>query len=108
MRDHGPGLDTEALEHVFDRFWQKDPARAGAGAGLGLPIVVAVAAEHDGAVTAANAPGGGAVFTLRLPLEPLPVATSTVPAHTTPAPTPPALQPSPASPNLSGPDRSTA
>ncbi len=48
VRDHGPGLDEEALSHVFDRFWQKDPARAGAGAGLGLPIVAAVAAEHDG------------------------------------------------------------
>ena len=53
----GPGLDDEALEHVFDRFWQKDPARSGAGAGLGLAIVAAVAAEHDGSVTAANAPG---------------------------------------------------
>jgi two-component system, OmpR family, sensor kinase len=82
VRDHGPGLDTEALEHVFDRFWQKDPARAGAGAGLGLPIVVAVAAEHDGAVTAANAPGGGAVFTLRLPLVPSPAPAQGAPIRT--------------------------
>jgi two-component system OmpR family sensor kinase len=70
VRDHGPGLDGEALAHVFDRFWQKDPARAGAGAGLGLAIVAAVAEEHNGSVTAANAPGGGAVFTIRLPLVP--------------------------------------
>jgi two-component system OmpR family sensor kinase len=70
VRDHGPGLDSEALAHVFDRFWQKDPARAGAGAGLGLAIVAAVAEEHNGSVTAANAPGGGAVFTMRLPLVP--------------------------------------
>jgi two-component system, OmpR family, sensor kinase len=82
VRDHGPGLDAEALEHVFDRFWQKDPARAGAGAGLGLPIVVAVAGEHDGAVTAANAPGGGAVFTLRLPLVPLPAPAQAAPIRT--------------------------
>ena len=72
VRDHGAGLDEEALGHVFDRFWQKDPARAGSGAGLGLAIVAAVAAEHDGVVAAANAPGGGAVFTLRLPLVPSP------------------------------------
>ena len=90
VRDHGPGLDTEALEHVFDRFWQKDPARAGAGAGLGLPIVVAVAAEHDGAVTAANAPGGGAVFTLRLPLVPSPAPAQAAPAQAAPAQAAPA------------------
>jgi two-component system OmpR family sensor kinase len=70
VRDHGPGLHGEALAHVFDRFWQEDPARAGAGAGLGLAIVAAVAEEHDGSVTAGNAPGGGAVFTIRLPLVP--------------------------------------
>jgi two-component system OmpR family sensor kinase len=68
VRDHGPGLDEEALAHVFDRFWQQDPARAGTGAGLGLAIVAGIAAEHSGKVTAANAPGGGALFTLELPL----------------------------------------
>lgn len=72
VRDHGLGLDEEAMAHVFDRFWQEDPSRAGAGAGLGLPIVAAVAAEHDGTVSTANAPGGGAVFTVRLPLVPSP------------------------------------
>jgi signal transduction histidine kinase len=40
------------------------------GAGLGLAIVAAVADEQDGSVTAANAPGGGAVSTIRLPLVP--------------------------------------
>jgi two-component system OmpR family sensor kinase len=68
VRDHGRGLDGEALEHVFDRFWQADRARAGAGAGLGLSIVAGIAHEHGGTATAANAPGGGARFTLRLPL----------------------------------------
>ena len=67
MRDHGPGLDPEALEHVFDRFWQADRSRTGSGAGLGLAIVAGIAAEHGGTVDAANAPDGGAVFTLRLP-----------------------------------------
>ena len=70
VRDHGPGLDEDALAHVFDRFWQKDASRSGQGAGLGLAIVAAVAAEHDGSVTAANAADGGAVFTVRLPLVP--------------------------------------
>jgi len=68
VRDHGPGLDDEALAHVFDRFWQADRARVGSGAGLGLPIVAAIAAEHGGEVTAANAAGGGAEFAVRLPV----------------------------------------
>lgn len=57
VRDHGRGLDPEALPHVFDRFWQADPARAGAGTGLGLSIVQGVVAEHGGTATAANARG---------------------------------------------------
>jgi two-component system OmpR family sensor kinase len=68
VRDHGPGLDDLAVAHVFDRFWQADKARAGTGAGLGLAIVSSIAAEHGGRATAANAPGGGAVFTIQLPL----------------------------------------
>ena len=68
VRDHGPGLDEEAQAHVFERFWQRDPARSGVGAGLGLAIVAAVVHEHQGTVGAANAPDGGAVFSLRLPI----------------------------------------
>ncbi|MEZ5235000.1 MAG: HAMP domain-containing sensor histidine kinase [Acidimicrobiales bacterium] len=67
VRDHGRGLDPDALAHVFDRFWQADAARVGRGAGLGLSIVAAIAAEHGGDVHAANHPDGGAVFTLTLP-----------------------------------------
>jgi two-component system OmpR family sensor kinase len=43
VRDHGSGLDDDAVAHVFDRFWQADRARTGVGAGLGLAIVVAIA-----------------------------------------------------------------
>ena len=68
VRDHGPGLDDDALAHVFDRFWQADKARVGTGAGLGLAIVASIAAEHGGRATAANAPDGGAVFTIQLPM----------------------------------------
>ena len=67
VRDHGPGLGPDALTHVFDRFWQADPARVGAGSGLGLSIVAGIATEHGGAVTVANADDGGAVFTIRIP-----------------------------------------
>jgi two-component system OmpR family sensor kinase len=72
VRDRGPGLGVDALEHAFERFWRADPARghrpgAPGGSGLGLAIVAAIAAAHGGAVDAANAPDGGAVFTLTLP-----------------------------------------
>ncbi len=68
VRDHGDGLDEDARDHVFDRFWQADRARVGAGAGLGLSIVDAIAHAHGGMASAANHPDGGAVFTIRLPV----------------------------------------
>jgi len=68
VRDHGPGLSSDALGHVFDRFWRADGARTRGGVGLGLSIVSAIAEEHRGVARAANAPGGGAEFTLELPV----------------------------------------
>jgi two-component system, OmpR family, sensor kinase len=70
VMDSGPGLSPEALEHAFDRFWRDDPSRARhlGGSGLGLAIVDAVVRAHGGAVTADNAPEGGARFTVRIPL----------------------------------------
>jgi two-component system OmpR family sensor kinase len=69
VRDHGPGLPNEAQQSIFDRFWRAEGGRerGKAGAGLGLAIVRAVLDAHDGEITAQNAPGGGAVFVVRLP-----------------------------------------
>lgn len=66
VRDHGPGLGDEALEHVFDRFW-RGTSGGSEGAGLGLSIVAGIARGHKGEVTAGNAEGGGALFVLRIP-----------------------------------------
>jgi two-component system OmpR family sensor kinase len=71
VRDHGPGLPAGDPRAVFERFWRGGSASRGredGGAGLGLAIVVAVVGAHGGEVDAANAPDGGAVFTVRLPL----------------------------------------
>ena len=68
VEDRGPGLDPDAIDHVFDRFWQADAARSTSGAGLGLAIVAGIAAEHGGRAEAANRDGGGAAFTLTLPI----------------------------------------
>ncbi len=67
VRDHGPGIDPADLPHVFDRFYRAPAARRTPGSGLGLAIVRQAAEAHGGAVTAAAAPGGGALMQLRLP-----------------------------------------
>ena len=68
--DEGPGLPDGAEEKVFDRFYRVDPSRArrSGGSGLGLGIVAAIVTDHGGSVEAANEPGHGARFTVRLPL----------------------------------------
>ena len=66
--DSGPGLSDGALDHVFDRFYRDDSARAGdAGAGLGLSIAKALVEAHGGRIWAENAPAGGACFRFTLP-----------------------------------------
>jgi two-component system, OmpR family, sensor histidine kinase MprB len=61
VRDHGPGFAEEDIPHVFDRFFRSDRARALPGSGLGLAIVRQAAEAGGGWVSAANAPGGGAL-----------------------------------------------
>ena len=70
VRDHGTGIAEQDLPHLFNRFYRGANARGLQGSGLGLAIVRQVAAQHGGSVTAANAPDGGAVFTLSLPAMP--------------------------------------
>ncbi|WP_425388665.1 ATP-binding protein [Amycolatopsis jejuensis] len=68
VADTGPGLDKEVLPHVFDRFYKADTARTRSeGSGLGLAIAWENARLHNGKLTAANRPEGGALFTLWLP-----------------------------------------
>jgi two-component system, OmpR family, sensor histidine kinase MtrB len=69
VRDHGPGLPAAAIPHAFDRFYKADTARARSeGSGLGLAIAWENARLHGGHIEARNHPGGGAVFTVGLPL----------------------------------------
>jgi len=67
VRDHGQGISEHDLPHLFDRFYRGENSRARQGSGLGLAIVRQVAEQHRGTISAANAPDGGAVFTLTLP-----------------------------------------
>ncbi len=71
VTDSGPGIPSEHLPRLFDRFYKVDPSRhAGAattGSGLGLSIVRAIVERHGGRITAANAERGGASFEIVLP-----------------------------------------
>jgi two-component system OmpR family sensor kinase len=68
--DHGSGIPDGHGQRIFERFHRADPERSGdrGGSGLGLSIVAAVVAAHHGAVSVAATPGGGATFTVRLPV----------------------------------------
>jgi two-component system sensor histidine kinase MprB len=67
VRDHGPGISTEDLPHIFDRFYRGADARGRPGSGLGLAIVRQVVVQQGGSVAAEPAGGGGTLMRLRLP-----------------------------------------
>jgi PAS domain S-box-containing protein len=73
ITDDGTGIPADALPHVFDVFFQADTTldRTRGGLGLGLALVRRVVELHEGTIEAASAGRGhGAIFTLRLPLQP--------------------------------------
>lgn len=70
VADHGPGIPEAALEHVFNRFYRADEARALPGSGLGLSIVKQVVDGHNGTVSIRNRSGGGTGAIVRVALPP--------------------------------------
>ncbi|MGW5637260.1 ATP-binding protein [Streptomyces sp. NPDC003832] len=69
VADSGPGIRPEVLPHIFDRFYKADAARTrSTGSGLGLAITQENVRLHGGTVHAGNLTGGGAVFTVVIPL----------------------------------------
>jgi two-component system, OmpR family, sensor histidine kinase BaeS len=69
VRDAGPGVRPEDAPHLFDRFYQADPARdrSTGTSGLGLAIVKAIVDAHGGAAGVDPVPGSGARFWIDLP-----------------------------------------
>jgi signal transduction histidine kinase len=62
IRDTGPGIPADQLSKIFIPFFTTKPT----GHGIGLALAHRIITEHGGTLTAANAPEGGAVFTIRL------------------------------------------
>ncbi|PRB14430.1 cell wall metabolism sensor histidine kinase WalK [Microbacterium sp. MYb62] len=70
--DHGEGIPPQIREQIFERFWRADTSRARetGGSGLGLAIVASIMKALHGGVDVSETPGGGATFTVTLPLAP--------------------------------------
>ena len=72
VSDNGIGIPTDAMPHLFERFFRVDKARSreAGGAGLGLSIVKSICAAHEGRVEAQSIEGEGSRFVVELPLAP--------------------------------------
>ena len=71
VADTDAGIPAEALPHIFDRFYQADPARPGGEkhrTGLGLAIVKEIVGAHSGKISVRSTPVAGSLFTVTLPL----------------------------------------
>jgi two-component system sensor histidine kinase KdpD len=78
VRDYGPGLPAASLGHehtLFDKFTRGQTESSKRGVGLGLAICKAVVEAHKGKISAAQASGGGAEFSISLPRTDPPPAT---------------------------------
>jgi PAS domain S-box-containing protein len=69
VEDSGPGVPEPDLERIFERFERAASARHFGGLGLGLYVSHEIVNAHEGTIAAGNRAGGGAFFTVRLPLK---------------------------------------
>ncbi|OAH51018.1 sensor histidine kinase [Microbacterium oleivorans] len=70
VADHGEGIPEQIRAKIFQRFWRADSSRTRetGGSGLGLSIVASIVATLQGTIEVTDTPGGGATFTVWLPL----------------------------------------
>lgn len=68
IEDQGPGIQPEALHHIFDKFYQADSSHKEEGNGLGLALVKRILSIEEGTVSAQNLSDGGCAFHVVLPI----------------------------------------
>ncbi len=69
IADRGEGIPVDNLERIFDKFYRVQRPDNVSGTGLGLSICKGIVEAHNGNIRAENRRGGGAIFTIRVPLE---------------------------------------
>ena len=67
ISNSGQPITDEAMEHIFDKFYQGDTSHRSEGNGLGLALVKKIVQLHNGSIHAGNTPEGLVIFTVELP-----------------------------------------
>jgi signal transduction histidine kinase len=71
VRDQGPGIPPDEIEHIFERFYRgKEANRSGSGSGLGLAIARSIMEAHNGSISVQSVPQLGTTMRLTLPIAP--------------------------------------
>jgi two-component system, NtrC family, nitrogen regulation sensor histidine kinase NtrY len=91
VSDEGPGIDRSLRDRIFDPYF----TTKGTGTGLGLAIVKKIVLQHGGEIEPGERPGGGASFTIALPLVEAAAQPAAQPVSPPPAPPPTATPPGP-------------
>ena len=68
ITDHGEGMDSAVVRHIFEKFYQGDTSHTAKGHGLGLSIAQKIVRLHKGEISVHSEPGKGSTFTVALPL----------------------------------------
>ncbi|MEK3795258.1 HAMP domain-containing sensor histidine kinase [Paenibacillus sp. FSL R7-0204] len=68
IADTGTGMTPKVRKHIFEKFYQGDPARSAGGNGLGLPLAARIISLSKGTIEVRSEPGQGSAFTIKLPV----------------------------------------